>query len=393
VENFYGPDAENFDEHKLLARGIQVTKDMVALLRLCEPSRRGNRVNGNIDDQDNLLDQPEDSPAPAEDTMKCPTNICIICCGLSRQSSSNLPPHEFPSKRQDSLRRHLIDTHLVHAREGISCNWEACRNVPQFSKITEFLAHASTAHSYDVNLKLCHLPQLSQTDCNDITSREVSLESENLQRTETPASSVELEMGNIDPRLLEAHPVPITKTSPCYSNTEIATPSGGSAVESPHPISTEVPTRRSTRSTAEVADLASSPEPGSQQGTETPASVDFDMANIDPRLMEPGPITNPSTCLPSTGIPASSGFPLTSTDSNLVEISTRRVTRGAAKAANLEPGPSMGFLPQHSMRSSRKSGRPEEPPGGQQRGKGRAGEMKVSTIKDTPRRSKRLRAQ
>lgn len=45
VENFYGPDAENFDEDKLLARRIQVTKDVVALLRLCEPPRRGNRVN------------------------------------------------------------------------------------------------------------------------------------------------------------------------------------------------------------------------------------------------------------------------------------------------------------------------------------------------------------
>ena len=37
VENFYGPDAENFDEDKLLARRIQVTKDMVALMQLCEP--------------------------------------------------------------------------------------------------------------------------------------------------------------------------------------------------------------------------------------------------------------------------------------------------------------------------------------------------------------------
>jgi hypothetical protein len=36
---------------------------------------------------------------------------------------------------------------------------------------------------------------------------------------------------------------------------------------------------------------------------------------------------------------------------------------------------------------SRKSGRPEE----QQKGKGRAGKMKASTVKDTPRRSKRLR--
>lgn len=44
VENFYGPKAENFDEDKLLARRIQVTKDMVALSQLCEPNRRGNRT-------------------------------------------------------------------------------------------------------------------------------------------------------------------------------------------------------------------------------------------------------------------------------------------------------------------------------------------------------------
>ena len=101
VENFYGPDAENFDEDKLLARRIQVTKDMVALLQLCEPSRRGNRVNWNIGDEDDLLEQPEESPSlpsPKEDTMKCATDICIICCGLSHQSSLNPPPHRFPPK-------------------------------------------------------------------------------------------------------------------------------------------------------------------------------------------------------------------------------------------------------------------------------------------------------
>ena len=95
VENFYSPDAENFDEDKLLARRIQVTKDLVALLRLCEPSRRGNRVNWNIDDEDDLPEQPQEPSSPEEDTMKCPTDICIICCGLSRRSASN-PPHKCP---------------------------------------------------------------------------------------------------------------------------------------------------------------------------------------------------------------------------------------------------------------------------------------------------------
>ncbi|KAI2860365.1 hypothetical protein CBS76997_11373 [Aspergillus niger] len=49
VENFYGPDAEDFDEDKLLARRIQVTQDMVALSQLCEPNRRGNRGNWDVD--------------------------------------------------------------------------------------------------------------------------------------------------------------------------------------------------------------------------------------------------------------------------------------------------------------------------------------------------------
>jgi hypothetical protein len=114
------------------------------------------------------------------------------------------------------------------------------------------------------------------------------------------------------------------------------------------------------------------------------------MANIDPRLMEPGPITvmEPSNCLPSTDF--SVGYPLTSTDLNLEEISTRRVTRGAAKAANLEPDPQLPS--QHATRSSRKRGRPEEQPSGEQKGKGRSAKVKASTIKPTPRRSKRLRA-
>lgn len=145
VENFYGPEAENYGDDKLLARRIQVTKDMVALLRLCEPSRRGNRVDWKFDDEpDELPDQPEEPSPRAEDNMKCPTDVCIICYGISRRSASNPPPHRFPSKRSDSLRRHLIDSHLLHAHDGISCNLEPYRNLPRFAKVTEFLAHANT---------------------------------------------------------------------------------------------------------------------------------------------------------------------------------------------------------------------------------------------------------
>lgn len=194
--------------------------------------------------------------------MKCPTDICIICCGLSCLSALNPPLHKFPPKRQDSLHCHLIDFHLVHARDGISSNWESCRNVPRFTKIPGFLAHAATVHSYDVNIKLYHLPQVSQLNCSDISSREVSLEA-GRQGTETPAS-IDFEMANIDPHLLEPCPVTITKPSPCRSGTEISAPSFGSMVTNSDPSLTEVPFRRSMRGTAKAADLAPVPKSVSQ---------------------------------------------------------------------------------------------------------------------------------
>ncbi|KAJ5887370.1 hypothetical protein N7495_007411 [Penicillium taxi] len=289
VEDFYGPEAEIFDEDKLLARRIQVTKDMVALLGLCEPTRRGNRVDWKFDDEgDELLDLPGEPSSPEEDTLKCPTDFCIICYGISCRSASNPPPHKFSPKRLDSLRRHLIDSHLLYAHDGISCNWEACRNLPRFAKITEFLAHAFTVHSYDVKIKLCHLPQVSHLNCSETLFREVSLESENRQGTETPASS-----------------------------------------------------------------------------------AGFDIANIDPRLMENCSITvmKPLANKPYTENSSSTGCLVTSTDLNLAEISTRRVTRGAAKAANLEPVPALGSPLQHATRLSRKRGRTDEQPGGGPRGK------------------------
>ncbi|KAJ6045745.1 uncharacterized protein N7446_012609 [Penicillium canescens] len=159
VENFYGPDAEDFHVDKLLTRRIQVTKDMVALLLLCELSRRGNRVNWDLDEEANIPIEQAEQLASDDDTQICPTDVCIICFGESRRSASNPPPHKFPSKRLDSLRRHLIDSHLLHAHDGISCNWEACRTLPKFAKITEFLAHANKEHKYDINIKLCHLTE------------------------------------------------------------------------------------------------------------------------------------------------------------------------------------------------------------------------------------------
>ncbi|CEL09489.1 hypothetical protein ASPCAL12624 [Aspergillus calidoustus] len=211
VENFYGPGAENFDEDKLLARRIQVTKDMVALSLLCEPNRRGNRINWDAEDDE--IEKPEE-PLPAEEeSLKCPTDVCIICCGQSQLSSSNPPPHKFPAKRKDSVRRHLIDSHLAHAHDGISCTWPACHGIPEFTKVTEFLAHAVTVHAYDIDIKLHHLPTKPSLTCSDTSSVDSTVESVGsggCSGTDTPASSVGPEMANIDPRLLEPHKPQVT---------------------------------------------------------------------------------------------------------------------------------------------------------------------------------------
>ncbi|OJJ62706.1 hypothetical protein ASPSYDRAFT_65810 [Aspergillus sydowii CBS 593.65] len=212
VENFYGPEAENFDEDRLLARRIQVTKDMVALSQLCEPNRRGNRINWDVEDD---VTEKSEEPLPAkEESLECPTDVCIICCGQSQLSSSNPPPHKFPAKRKDSLRRHLIDSHLAHAYDGISCTWPACLGIPKFTKVTEFLAHAVTVHAYDINIKLHHLPTKPCLTCSDTSSVDSTvefIESGGQSRTDTPASSVGPETVNIDPHLLEPKKPKVTE--------------------------------------------------------------------------------------------------------------------------------------------------------------------------------------
>ena len=212
VENFYGPDAENYEEDKLLARRIQVTKDMVALSTLCEPSRRGNRVNWNFDDHESA--EPEKPCVLEEETLDCPTDVCIICYGLSRRSTSNPPPHRFPPKRQDSLRRHLIDCHLAKAYNGIGCTWKMCDDVPKFTQITDFLVHAIEVHAYDVNIQLKHLPArhlVSGSEHSSLDDSEEESESDRHSGIDTPVSSISSEMANIDPRLIESNPITSTK--------------------------------------------------------------------------------------------------------------------------------------------------------------------------------------
>ncbi|GKZ75057.1 hypothetical protein AnigIFM50267_002296 [Aspergillus niger] len=213
VENFYGPDAEDFHEDELLARRIQVTKDMIALSQLCEPNRRGNR--GNDVDNNNEPEKLEEPVPPEEKSLECPTDVCIICCGQSRLSATNPSPHKFPSKRKDSLRRHLVGSHLARVNDGIRCTWPTCHSIPKFTKVTEFLAHAASVHAYDIHIKLQHLPnenRITNSDTSSVDSSEDSVESDGRLGTVTPASSVDFEPANIDPRLLEYNKATATET-------------------------------------------------------------------------------------------------------------------------------------------------------------------------------------
>ena len=210
AENYYGPDAENYEEDKLLARRIQVTKDMVALSTLCEPSRRGNRVNWNFDDHEPA--EPEKPYVLEEETLDCPTDVCIICYGLSRCSASNPPPHRFPPKRQDSLRRHVIDRHLAKAYDGISCTWKICHEA-KFTHTTDFLAHALYVHAYDINIQRQHLPSWQLiSDCEDSSfdDSDSSFGSDRHSGTDTPASSIASETTNIEPHLVKSGSVQST---------------------------------------------------------------------------------------------------------------------------------------------------------------------------------------
>jgi len=140
VNAFYGPEAETLEGEEALARRIQVTKDMVALYRLSEPSRRGKRPSSTMkDDSDDEPKQEADSN-PGLDEMSCPTNICIVC------------QRKFP--RIDSVRRHLINQHLNRLAEGTSlhCTQKTCNNEKAFTKARCFLWHAATVHRYDLNI-------------------------------------------------------------------------------------------------------------------------------------------------------------------------------------------------------------------------------------------------
>ncbi|EED18785.1 hypothetical protein TSTA_125030 [Talaromyces stipitatus ATCC 10500] len=188
VDNFYGPDAESYEDDKLLARRIQATKDMVALSTLCEPNRRGDRVNWKFDDDESAeLEKP---CFLEEETLDCPTD------------------------RQDSLRRHLIDCHLAKAYDRIRCTWKMCHDVPKFTKIADFLAHAIYVHAYDVNIQLKHLPPRQPVSGREDSSSDDSDSSSDSNRhsgIDTPASSITSEITNTDPRLIESGSVHSTQ--------------------------------------------------------------------------------------------------------------------------------------------------------------------------------------
>lgn len=138
-------------------------------------------------------------------------------------------------------------------------------------------------------------------------------------------------------------------------------------------------------------------ESNSRQGTETPApSVGFETANIDPRLIEPCPLTTmrPSPSRSGTEISVSSVRSVaTNTDSCLTEVSTHTATNeGRSKGSKPRARAWVDISAKHATCASRKCGHSEEY-GERQREKRRSGKLEASAIKPPPRRSKRLRAQ
>lgn len=108
----------------------------------------------------------------------------------------------------------------------------ACRNPLRFASITEYLTHASNEHKYDIKIKLIHLPRMPQFGHSDDPSRGASTESETPQGLETPASSLDFDMANIDPRFMEPGPITIMEPSTCQPSTKISASSAGHPVTS-----------------------------------------------------------------------------------------------------------------------------------------------------------------
>jgi hypothetical protein len=121
ADAFFGPDAESTDGEKTLTRRIQVVSDLAALCKMRQQYRRGKPFNWNKVDEtthdiitrDNedtktikpLPPSPSASPRPFSD--QCP--FCFF--------EDSLPQADRMRRyaRIDSLRRHVLRTHLNQA--------------------------------------------------------------------------------------------------------------------------------------------------------------------------------------------------------------------------------------------------------------------------------------
>jgi hypothetical protein len=201
VENFYGPDSETLDVNLALTKRIQVTKDMITLCELSEPTRRGRKFDwdkhGVGSDNDSVEIQIQDDLDTLYD-KKCSTDICIVC------------DRRFP--RIDSLRRHLISQHLAFVKEnsGISCTRSTCKDNSVFEDVLLFLNHAASVHEYDVKITLRHLQLTSGSGslpracsaCSDTTAESLS----------DTATLVSTPQSIIDDEFIAASPMRITTT-------------------------------------------------------------------------------------------------------------------------------------------------------------------------------------
>lgn len=151
---------------------------------------------------------------------------------ISRLSASNPPLHRFPARHPDSL---SSSSHRLSSKLCARQNQLQLGGLPQSSQICQYHRisdPASNEHKYDIKIKLSHLPRMPQFGHSDDPSRDASTESETPQGLETPASSLDFDMANIDPRFMEPGPITIMEPSTCQPSTKISASSAGHPVTS-----------------------------------------------------------------------------------------------------------------------------------------------------------------
>ena len=192
VDSFYGPESDSFDGEELIRRQIQVTKDLITLCTLSEPSRKGRR----FDCAGSVLDESQSQGKETPTSFECPLDACILCYGDS-MARTGRPSRKF--KRIDAIRRHMEVVHFSRAENGIECTWDCCKG-EMFSNKPSYMCHAANKHIYDLDKRSQRTVRLRREKLKLQTgeSKDISISSAPVA---SPLDPMLLE--NIDPRLLK----------------------------------------------------------------------------------------------------------------------------------------------------------------------------------------------